>query len=637
MTFQVDLAGNAEIALRMVREAKEIVYDTETSGLDWRYNAPVGYVVGAAAQTGHGAGGGAAESGSQAIPTPVDVVYVPVRHGGGGNLLGGRPLTEPNGEWQVHDFERALAKAFDQRNQTVGMGRVVGHHIKFDAHFSANAGIMLGRNLEDTQNNEAMLDEYARSYSLDSCATRHGVTAKLGDELYKHIATLFGGPADRKSMANFWRLAGNDQLGYEYAVGDGVSTMELVWSQRKDIEAEEMTLVHQVESDLIWTLFRMERKGIPIDIDLIDELRAITEAQINEIIAKLGVGFNSRSPKMVRELMEQAGHTDWPTTDKGNPSFTESWLKKNPVGRDIISIRQKSNLLNSFVNPLAERHMFKGRVHATLNQLKSDDTGTISGRFSCSDPNLQQVPKRVKELAKPFRRLFIADEGKLFWERDWSQCEPRLFAHYSGDKALLEGYNSEPFVDAHQTVANLLNVERDPTAKRMNMGIFTGMQPRTFADHMGWDVQRATVAHRAWFDAFPGVRAFQDKAKARLKNRGFVYTLLKRRCRLEHPRFAYRGTSKIIQGSNADIAKYKLLEMDLACEAAGDICQVLMTVHDSFNGQCDDTPEARALLDELVRIMEDVQGEPFNLRVPFVAEGFEGPNWSVASFGESGA
>jgi DNA polymerase-1 len=609
-----DLAENAERALRMVREASLLSYDVETTGLDWKIHSTVGYVIGAPG------------NGTLRLD---DVVYVPVRHGGGGNLPGARPMETPTKGFMLHPWEQDLAAAFRNRAR----GRVIGHNLKFDVHFSANAGVMLGRNLACTQNQEAMLDEYARSYSLEACAEKHGVTAKRGEELYRHLATIFGGAAERNQMANFWRLPGTDSIAYNYAVGDGVTTYELYLKQREQIAEEEMELVAALENDLIWTVFRMERRGIKIDLDRVAMLRSATEARIRKMLEDFPLGFNVRSPIAMRKAMEEAGYTSWPKTDKGNPSFTERWLKKNPLGQSVIAIRQASNLINSFVNPLEEKHVFKGRVHATLNQLKSDDKGTISGRFSCNDPNLQQVPKRVKDVAKPFRRLFVADEGHVFWERDASQCEPRLFAHYSQDPSLLAGYNAEPFVDAHQVVADLLGVERDPTAKRMNMGIFTGMQVSAFAGHMGWDEQRASEAWHAWFQAFPGVRDFQQRAKLRLANRGYVKTLLGRRCRLEEKRFAYRGTSKIIQGSNADIIKWKLLEADRACEDNGDIVQVLMTVHDSFNGQFQDTPQARALFDDIMVQMAKVQEDPFNLTVPFEWEGGEGGDWCEATFG----
>lgn len=604
----------------MVRESKHLSYDTEGTGVDWKVNKNTGYVIGAPDKP-------------FGKITEADVVYVPVRHGGGGNLLGCRPMSSPTEGHEPHPWETELARAFDDRNRTMPDGKIIGHHMKFDVHMSANEKIMLGRNLSCTQDREAMLDEYAKKFSLDASAERRKVTAKKGQDLYDHLAGLFGGKPTRDQMGNYWRLSGTDPLGYEYAVGDGVTTYELWCEQQKLIEDEELEYIDWLEGSLIWTVFRMERKGIRVDTNEIANLRRATEQRLSSLFATLPDGFNVRSPLQMKELMESNGHTDWPTTAKGNPSFTEKWLKTNSVGKTIIEIRQATNLINSFVEPLENTHMFNGRVHATLNQLKSDDKGTISGRFSCNAPNLQQVPKRVKELAVPFRRLFIPDEGYVFWERDYSQCEPRLFAHYSQDPNLLKGYNAVPFVDAHQVVADLLNVERDPTAKRMNMGIFTGMQTRTFAAHMNWPLDKAADAWHLWFRRFPKVKNFQDKAKARLKTRGYVKTLLGRRGRLEAPRFAYRGASKVIQGSNADIVKLKLLEADRMCEDNGDIVQILMTVHDSFNGQFEETPQARKLFGEMVDHMAEVQCEPYNLTVPFLLEGEEGRNWAEATFG----
>lgn len=615
----IDVSDNAERALRMVREAKYLSYDTESTGVDWRIHSPIGYVIGAPRE-------------SRAISAE-DVVYVPLRHGGGGNLPGCRPMTSPTEGFVLHPFEEALAKAFEDRNRTNTTGRTVGHNMKFDVHMSANAGIRLGRRLACTQNMAAMADEHAKRYSLEAVSERYQVEVKKGEAMYKHLAWMFGGLPKREQMANFWRTPGTDPVVYEYATGDGVSTWQAYVALEHQLLDEDMEFVMNLENDLIWTVFRMERTGIKVDRNRIQQLRLATEAKISELMAELPVGFNARSPTHMLNLMTEKGYTDWPLTEKGSPSFPEKWLKNNPIGKTIIAIRQNTNLIASFINPLEERHMFNGRVHASLNQLKSDDKGTISGRFSCSDPNLQQVPKRIKEIAKPFRKLFVADEGWVFWERDFSQCEPRLYAHYSQDPNLIKGYNSEPFVDAHTTVANMLNVERDPTAKRMNMGIFTGMQPKTFSAHMEWDLDRATKAFNAWMTAFPGIPSFQTKAKVRLRNRGYVHTLLGRRCRLDEPRFAYKGVSKIIQGSNADIVKLKLLEADRLCEDNGDIVRVLMTVHDSYNGQYQNTPEARALFEHMVKEMAEVQIAPYDLSVPFVLEGTEGQDWCEASFG----
>jgi len=613
----ITLGEQAEQALRVVREAPVMAYDTETSGVDYKRNSVVGYVI---------SGGRLAN------------FYIPVRHGGGGNLLDPYcgPLVAPDAQTPIHAFEVELAKAFADRQR---LGYVtVGHHMAFDMQMSANHGVMVGRNSECTQNNAAMLDEFSRSFSLDSCAKKAGVSAKLGDDLYARLADLFGGKAERSQMGNYWRLPGNDDKAVEYALGDGITTLELREWQHKQLAEEDLGLVHNIESRLLWTIFRIRRRGIKIDEAYIGQLIEGVDKEILEAEQKLPARFNARSPIEVRKLMEGYGCTDWPMTEasknfpNGQPSFNEKWLKTNEPGRAIITLRQLTNLKNTFILPLRDRHMFNGRVHAELHQLKSDEYGVVAGRFSCSDPNLQAIHKRNKVLGRKFRRIFVADEGMEFYEGDYKQMEPCLFAHYSKDKALVEGYNAIPPRDVHQLVADAFGCERDPTAKRMNMGILTGMQPKTFAGHMGWDLPKATEAWNLWFDTFSGVREFQKTAKGIFKSSGYVRTILKRRCRLDNPQYAYRGTSRIIQGSNADIIKERLLWADELLESRGDPAELLMTVHDSYNWQVEKGARGEKLSRELVAGWCDLQSPPFNMRVPVGMDVGHGPDWATATY-----
>ena len=609
----ITLGEKAEQALRAVREAPLIAYDTEGSGLDVRRCNNVGYVI---------------------TVDPVNNWYIPVRHGGGANLNDPNcgALVTPHDISPQHRFEAELNKAFMVRRERGFV--TVGHNMKFDCHMSAKHGVYLGRELRCTQLQEAMLNEFARSFSLDSCARYHGVTAKKGEELYEHLARLFGGKADRKIMGEYWRLAGDDEIGVDYAMGDGITTLELHEDQMLGIAKDEMEFIHKIESRLIWTVFRMEHKGIKADESYIEQLLEGVERDLEAAMQKLPARFNVRSGPQVKKLMEEMGHVDWPTTELGNPSFTEKWLKGHDAGKAIIAVRQFTNLKNSFVMPLKERHIINGRIHTSLHQLKADEFGTISGRFSCSDPNLQAIHKRNKVLGRLFRAIFVADDDMEFNEADYSQCEPRLYAHYSQEPALLNGYNSTPFRDVHDVVAHMLNVERDPTAKRMNMGIFTGMQAKTFASHMGWPLERAAAAHADWFAAFPGIRGFQDGAKKAFRQRGWVKTILGRRCRLDDARFAYRGASRVIQGSNADILKYKMLEADEYIESQGDQLELLMTVHDSINWQSPKGAEGERQNREMLALCSEVQTDPFNLRVPFVMDVGKGPNWAIATYGE---
>ena len=617
-TVHVDLGKQAQTALKMVQSDEHLVFDVETSGLDWKRNFPVGYVI------------GSKESGA--------VVYVPVRHGGGGNL----PCPE-HGELvpahsqepiQLHSFERQLAAAFKERTEK-GVGPVIGHNIKFDAHMAASAGVMLGRNLVCTMNTEALLNEYTHSFSLENVAIKHGAFAKKGDALYERIALMTGCRVNRQAMSMFWKMPGNDKLVIDYSVGDGVSTLDVYFRQKKQIILQDLSTVWEMENKLIWTLVRMERKGIKIDALYFSNLEQTLEERIKHAMAKLPADFNVNSNSEVQAYVEQF-RTDWPLTDAGRPSFPERWLNSFPEGQQIIFVRQLRNLTASFVRPLLETHAFNGRVHAQLNQNKSDGFGTRFGRFSCSSPNLQQVPKRNKQVALLFREGFVPDKGYKLYEGDWSQCEPRLFAHYSGDPNLTRGYMEKPYRDAHSVAQKLLGLPDRNSAKRLNQGILTGMFPKSLAMHMGIKEQEAKVLWDRWFAEFPKVRGFQELAVNRIKHKGFVRTLLGRRCRMESnsSRYAYRAVSKIIQGGSADIMKWMVLHVDMMLEAGGDRSQLLMTIHDSLLWQSPDTPEGRQDAQAIVQMMETVQEEPFNLKVPFVVDWLHGDNWAQASFEE---
>lgn len=613
----ITLGEQAEIALRVVEEAPLMAYDTETSGTDWKIHNPVGYV----------------------ITTRDFNIYVPIRHRPGGNLLGCKPMTSPRDKIEIHPWERALAKAFLVRRERGLL--TVGHHIKFDMHMSANAGIMIGRNCGDTQLNMAMLDEYSRSFSLATAASVEKTTAKKGEDLYRHMSEALDIPLTAREadiMEHYWRMPGDDPMVAEYAMGDGITTLEVWNSQCKQIRLEEMETIHRIESRLVWTFFRMERRGIKVDERYIESLAKAVEQEVEQALLRLPANFNVRSPTAMRQLFEEKGITNWPVTvPLGNPSFNEKFLKQSQPGRDVIAVRQLRNLNSSFVEPLRTEHMFKGRVHTNINQLKSDEYGTVGGRISTDHPNLLAVPKRNKEIGPRFRRVFVADNGMEFWEADYKQIEPVLFAHYSKDETLLAGYRASPPIDCHQSLATRMGVERDPTAKRMNMGIFTGMQKKTFAMHMGWPLDKAAAAWDEWFSIFPGVRDFQDNAKRVFQQTGYVVTMLGRRCHLEHPRFAYRGTSRVIQGSNADIMKAKILEVDEWLESEGDKAHLLLSIYDSLEWQAPKGKVGEAISQHIVALCTNLQVEPFNLRCPLGMDVGHGKSWAEATYGPEAA
>jgi len=592
-----------DMALRLVRSWTGILaFDSETTGLEHK-DYVVGYVITANYHS----------------------LYIPVRHGGGGNI------PDPD------SFEEALADAFKERSRK-GY-RTVGHHLGFDLRMSGKTGfggkkvaVILGSPLEDTMINEALIDDRTIGYGLDECCLRHGVTPKKGDELYKLLAERFGGLPDRKSMKNYWRLEGDNPVAVDYATGDGISTIELWSSQQKYLTEEDsagdtLQTVHRLECDLLPYLARMYLRGIKIDPEYTETVMVDLEARINTAKQKFEPGFNVRSPDQVEKLYRANGYTDdmFDRTEKGAPSFKEKWLETNDIGEAIVAVRQLEKARDSFIKPLIDTHNHFGRVHTVLHQSKSDDYGVAGARLSASDPNLQAFPKRNEEVGKVVRPLVIPDFGYIC-EFDFQQQEPRFFTHLSEEPALLEGYRTGT-MDMHDLARDILGLPRK-TAKRLGMGMLTMMSPKTLAMHMGCSVEQAAVWHRAFLsDAFPKIGQLQQDIVAAFRNRGVVKSILRRRAYLENKRFAYQGVSRVIQNSGGDHMKTAMLRLNQYEDAYPDEFQVLLSIHDSGIFQT----EQRKHAEEAKRLMENVANE-FNLLVPIPVDTGWGRNWSEASY-----
>jgi len=581
------------LALRLVREAPVIAYDTETDGLT--INSRIcGYVI-----------------------TSEDYsVYIPVRHEAGGNI--------PNGD----EFERVLALNFKDRAR-YGY-RTVGHNLGFDLRISLRHGIVLNSPLEDTMINEAIINDITQGYGLDDCCLRHKVTAKKGSEVYAELARRFGGLPDRKQMKHFWRLEGDHPLVVDYATGDGISTLELWAKQQPILDNDGLRKAWQLECDLLAYVARIHSRGLKIDADYAGRVVDDVKAAIDEASKVFVPGFNVRSPKAVEQLYRTNGYADgqFARTDAGAISFTEKWLGTNNIGNAILAVRRLEKARDSFIAPLIDTHNVNGRVHPILNQSKSDDYGVSGVRFSCSDPNLQAFPKRNIDVGRVVRKLVIPDDGFVIEESDAKQQEPRLFTHYSGDPALTEGYRSGT-MDIHDRASQLLKLDRD-TAKRMAMGMLTMMSAPTLAGHMGWDLERARSAHRTFLtDAFPMIKIFQDQAVSVFKRRGYVKTILGRRAYCEDPKFAYRAVSRIIQNVGGEHLKLCLLRACQYEDAFPDDVQLLLTIHDSLLWQRkpDHNPA------ELIKSIEGVADE-LKLSVPIPFGIGSGKDWARASYGD---
>jgi len=592
-----------------IRGHKSIVYDVETNGLDWKKNAIVGHVLSFSNR-------------------PEDSYYVPVRHEGGNRF------DDPT------DFESNLFEAMKGK-------LLIGHNMKFDAHFANSHGADFTRHneMECTLVNQSLINEHQGKYNLDFCCEKMKIEQRKEDRIYAHMAEKFGGAADRDQMKNYWRLSGDDEVAVAYAVADGMATHSLWAEQQKILDEQGLRRVWQLEKRTLRTLIRMERRGVRVNEDYLDQLRRDLDKRIRDAASRLPADFNVRSSAMMAKLFVELGHdpVSWPRTapstrfPDGQPSFTEKWLDGHEIGRDIIAVRRLTNMVNSFIDPLKSTHLFNWRVHTSFNQVKQDDYGTVSGRLSSSDPNLQQVPKHDKELAPLFRGAFEADPGMYWSSNDYKQQEIVVFANFSRSEKVLEGYRQDPPVDFHQLVADMMHVDRSTKAKRLNLGKLYGMGKDKLAISLGVTPEEAARLSKEWDRMMPDAVSLRRECEQAVKGRvtrddiGFIRTLFGRRRRYPDLNKAYAAMSGLIQGSCADICKDKMCEVDEYFESEGDQAHLLLQVHDSLDWQ---VPDGMEHMDkEAQRIMQEFKAETYGefFKCPMRIDVGRGKTWKEAS------
>jgi len=356
----------------------------------------------------------------------------------------------------------------------------------------------------------------------------------------------------------------------------------------------------------------------------------------------------------------------FPLTPKTRkPSFTKPFLETcpHPISDKILECRSVDKFVGTFLEGQMSSQMINGRIHALFNQQRSDEYGTVTGRFSSSHPNLQFIPARDDELGPLCRSMFIPEEGCVWGKADYSQIEFRIFAHYAlgpGADEFRRQYQEIPDVDFHQWCADTAHISRKH-AKTINFGLLYGMGLKSAAKQLGIPVDEAREFMELYHNKLPFIRATSRHAMAAADRRGYVRTILKRRrrfnmyepadwefsqvtpairnkelmeqtvaravkngqCSTAGVRRAgtYKALNAIVQGSSADMIKKAMVD----CWRAGVFNTLVphLTVHDELDVSIPDTPEGHAAFDEMLVLMRDT----IPLRVPVIVDGEKGDNW----------
>lgn len=560
--------------------------------------------------------------------------YFPMRHEvGGGNM----------------DADQVLRWAKDELGRP-GQTKV-GANLLYDCEWLASEGVAVAGPFIDVQYQEALLDENAKSYSLETLAQKYLGEGKQSNALYQWCAAAYGGQPTGKQRANIWRAPA--ALVGPYAESDVDLPLRLAALQQKELADQRLSGVADLENALIPMLLAMRRRGVRVDVAGAHALDGQWGADIEAIKGRYGV-----NPWNAADIARQCVLLNLPfnKTATGAPSFTKEWLaaQTHPLLRDVARARKLDKARGTFIKGHVLSHLVGDRIHVTFNPLRKDDGGTVSGRFSSTHHNL---PKRDEETGTLIRSLFLPEEGEDWVRLDYAQIEPRLQFHAAKGPqavAMRARLAADPALNCYRLMMlDMEGLDKDhdafySTFKGVWLGISYAMGLGSMAAHLGVSVEQA----RTWRESFPAyITALAERASRRAEKVGHITTLLGRRARFHlwesrnweqscadgameeavarakygpaiRRAYTHKALNRYAQGSAADIMKKAMMDI-----WQSGVCAILgppsFTIHDELDFSVPRTKEARAALDEVQHIMEHC----VSLRVPLRAEREDGPNW----------
>jgi DNA polymerase I-like protein with 3'-5' exonuclease and polymerase domains len=625
-----------------LRKAEEIAIDLETRDPELK-------------KLGSGAIKGSGEVVGIAVAVDGYKAYFPIAHGEGPNMDRKKVL-----DWFTDVCESPATKIF--------------HNAMYDVCWIRNLGIKINGLIIDTMIAASIIDENRFQYSLNSLSW---VYLKQG----KNEALLTKAAKERglDPKAEMWKLPASEVGGY--AEKDAELTLLLWHHLKKIIIEDDLQDIFNLETDLFPCLVDMRHLGVRVDIEKADQLKkvmAIKEQNLlQQIKIETGIDTQIWAARSIAEVFEKLKLPYSRTEKTDSPSFTKNFISthNHPVVRMIAEARKINKVSTTFIDTILN-HSHLGRIHADINQIRSDDGGTVTGRFSYANPNLQQIPARDPDTGPLIRSLFIPEEGCKWGTFDYSQQEPRLVAHYAlrfgldSATPISEAYQEDPKTDFHQIVADMAEIDRKE-AKTINLGLFYGMGKAKLQNELNVSKDKADELFNTYHGRVPLVKQLMNQVMSAAQSKGQIKTLLGRRCRFPkyepilrgsdwgtfvpaedhdtmlelkemgphlkdrdgkvlkdtkgNPKrnywynnstrraFTYKALNKLIQGSAADMTKRAMVNL----YKEGLIGHI--QIHDELDFSIESESQAKKIKD----IMENA----VDLKVPNKVDYESGPNW----------
>ena len=557
-----------------------------------------------------------------------------------GEYKGYFPMRHENG----HNLDPRITLKWIKKQLSVPDMNVIMHNATYDAGWLRAEGVEIKGRIIDTMITGALVDENRWSFGLDAMA-RDFVALRKDEKLLQAAAKEWG--VDPKSGMY---LLPPKYVG-TYAEQDAVATLKLWDALKVQLEEQELWHIWNIETDLIPCMLDMRSNGVRVDLDKADQNKKLIRKQTSKlrkyIEGEAGMEVDIWASASIQKMFDKLG-MEYLTTEKGAPSFTKSFLNDHPseVCQALVKLREFDKADSTFIDSIL-RHEHNGRIHTELHSTRRDEGGTVTGRFSSSNPNLQQIPARDPDIKKMIRGLFVPNEGCQWGSFDYSSQEPRLLVHFAASMPdymrhhvvddIVEEFNTGD-VDLHQMVADLAGITRKQ-AKTVNLGIMYGMGVAKLADQLGIPADDAKSLIRQHRDKVPFVKQLADVATKQASENGQIRTLLGRKCRfplwepvtfgvgkpLPHDEaqkqygkqikraFTYKALNRLIQGSAADQTKQAML----VCYKEG--LTPMLTVHDELCFNIESQEQA----DRIKEIMEKC----VSLKVPSKIDVDIKPDW----------
>jgi DNA polymerase I-like protein with 3'-5' exonuclease and polymerase domains len=519
------------------------------------------------------------------------------------------------------------------------------HNAPYDVGWLRAEGIEVKGRIVDTMVCAPLINENRFSYSLNALS-RDYLQEYKSEKGLREAAETFG--VNPKS--EMYKLPAQ-HVG-QYAEQDASLTLRL-WQQFKGlIVKEDVGSVFELETKVLRVIIDMRGKGVCVDLDRAEQVKQKLENQENNILkeikSKSGVNVEIWAADSVAKVFDSLGLTYKKTEKTQAPSFTKNFLKNHtdPVAQMVVQARELNKARTTFIDTIL-KHQVRGRIHAELHPLRSELGGTVTGRFSYSNPNLQQIPARHGEIGPMIRSLFLPEEDCQWGAFDYSSQEPRIVVHYAklmnfrGAEDFADQYQKDPRTDFHQMAADIVGVPRKQ-AKDINLGLFYGMGSNKLAETLGLELEEAKELFAVYHKKVPFVKELADYTVNRASRKGVIRTLLGRKCRFdqwepskygiwkaqsyqeafnEHGAaikraFTYKALNKLVQGSAADQTKAAMV----ALWEEG--ITPMIQVHDEL----DVSVESDSQTKRITELMQDC----VELEVPSIIDAELGPNWGEA-------